>query len=84
MAARMRDHLAQSGVPADRLTNADHFAYTASAIFYRPGFEDRAAALGRPLPVQVDLIPDDEQSSDVRLRLGSDLLDFDLQLLKKG
>lgn len=84
MAARMRDHLAQSGVPADRLTNADHFAYAASAIFYRPGFENSAAVLGRPLPVQVDLIRDDEQSSDVRLRLGSDLLDFDLQLLKKG
>jgi tetratricopeptide (TPR) repeat protein len=84
MAARVRHHLAQSGIPADRLTNADHFAYTASAIFYRPGFEDSAAALGRPLPVQVDLIPDDDQSSDVRLRLGADLLDFDLQLLKKG
>jgi tetratricopeptide (TPR) repeat protein len=84
MAARMRAHLAQSGVPANRLTNADHFAYTASAIFYRPGFEDSAAALGRPLPVQVDLIQDDEQSSDVRLRLGADLIDFDLQLLKKG
>jgi Tfp pilus assembly protein PilF len=84
MAARMRNHLTRSGAPADRLTNADHFAYTASAIFYRPGFEDSAAALGRPLPVQVDLIRDDGQSSDVRLRLGSDLLDFDRQLLKKG
>jgi hypothetical protein len=84
MAARMRNHLAQSGVSAARLTNAEHFAHTASAIFYRSGFEDRAAAFGRPLPVRVDLIQDDGQRSDVRLRLGADLLDFDLQLLKKG
>lgn len=84
MAARMRTHLSQQGVAVARLTNAGHFGHTTSAIFYRPGFADSAAAFSQALPVRVDLIEDDGQSSDVRLRLGGDLLDFDLRLLNKS
>jgi tetratricopeptide (TPR) repeat protein len=81
MAARMREHLLNSD--AARLTNADHFAHATSAIFYRPGFADSAAAFSQSLPLRVELIEDDRQRSDVRLRLGGDLLDFDLRLLTK-
>lgn len=84
MAARMRAHLAKAGAPRARLTNADRFAYATSAIFYRPEFADSAAAFSRSLPVQVALIADDSQRSDVKLRLGGDLLAFDLWLLKNG
>ena len=84
MAMRMREHLLKTGTDVGRLTNADHFAYPTSAIFYRPGFEDSAAVFSHVLPVRVDLIEDDRQHSDVRLRLGGDLLDFDSRLLTKG
>jgi hypothetical protein len=84
MAARMRAHLAKAGAPRARLTNADRFAYATSAIFYRPEFADSAAAFSRSLPVQVALIADESQRSDVKLRLGGDLLAFDLWLLKNS
>lgn len=82
MAARMRGHLVGNGFHVDRLTNADSFAYAKSVIFFRPGFIERAKQLAALLPDPVRLEEQPDQWSEVRLRLGGDLLDFDLTLLE--
>jgi len=84
MAARMRDYLEVTGVPVDRLTNADHYAYTASVVLYHPGHERAAEALAAALPVRVELKLDLSGWSDLRLLLGGDMLDFDRELIARA
>jgi hypothetical protein len=50
-------------------------------IFYRFGREYEAEKLAAALPLPVALIRNDLAGPDLRLRLGSDLLDFDTGML---
>ena len=82
MAARMKGYLAQLGLAAARLANADHFAHATTAITYRPGYRGLAEALSASLPIAPLLRQAAEQAVDVRVELGGDLLDFDRGLLQ--
>lgn len=82
MAARMKAYLAQFGVAVARLTNADHFTHATTVITYRPGRLGLAEALTASLPVAPRLQEVDDQTSDVCVRLGGDLLEFDRALLQ--
>jgi Tfp pilus assembly protein PilF len=82
MAARMKGYLAQLGLAAARLTNADHFAHATTTITYRPGYRGLAEALSASLPIAPLLRQAAEQAVDVRVELGGDLLDFDRGLLQ--
>lgn len=83
MAARMRALLAEHGLEVQRLTNAEHFGFDATVLFYRPGAEDLAAALAAHLPAGIARVRDDSARVDVRLRLGKDLLNFDDAMLQR-
>jgi hypothetical protein len=82
MAARLKAYLAQLGLAAARLSNADHFAYAATTITYRPGHRGLAEALSASLPVAPLLQQVTGQAADVRIQLGGDLLEFDRGLLQ--
>jgi tetratricopeptide (TPR) repeat protein len=82
MAARLKAYLAQLGLAAARLSNADHFTYAATTITYRPGHRGLAEALSASLPVAPLLQQVTEQAADVRIQLGADLLEFDRGLLQ--
>ncbi|MDX1710598.1 MAG: LytR C-terminal domain-containing protein, partial [Rhodovibrionaceae bacterium] len=84
MAARMRGYFTDQGVPVQRLTNADHFAHQSSTVFYRPGWEEEAEVLASYLPVSVAISPEPNQSADLRLELGGDLLAFDASLINRS
>lgn len=81
MAARFRSHLAGQGIFAGSLTNAGRYTYRATVIFYRRGRENEAEELAAALPLQVVMVRSDVAGPDLRLRLGSDLLDFDARML---
>jgi hypothetical protein len=82
MAARLKAYLAQLGLAAARLSNADHFTYAATTITYRPSHRGLAEALSASLPVAPLLQQVTEQAADVRVQLGADLLEFDRGLLQ--
>ncbi len=60
-----------------RLTNADTFTRQETTIFYREGWKAYAEDLARLLPAAIDLEGRVGQTSDIRLELGGDLLNFD-------
>lgn len=82
MAARMRQYLAAKGVRPARLSNAGTFSKSRTTIYYRHGWSDHAGALAELLPAGVGLRKDVEQGAAIRVELGADLLDFDLQLIE--
>lgn len=82
MAARLRGYLAGLGLEVTRLVNADRFSYPTTTVTYRPGHRDLAEALSAHLPVAPRLRQVTEQPTDVRVRLGGDLLEFDRGLLQ--
>lgn len=87
MAASFRRHLGEMGIEVSRLTNADRFSYAHTMVFHRPGFAKAATWLARELGVMdsaVELAPG--QVSDIRVRLGGDLVPFahELQSQEKG
>jgi LytR cell envelope-related transcriptional attenuator/Tetratricopeptide repeat len=84
MADRCRSFLATHGIGTNRLTNASHFNFRRSVILYRPGFEEEARRLANLLPPGVALHQTSSQRSDVRLRLGADLLEFDDDLVARS
>ena len=84
MAARMRQYLGGQGIGVGRLTNASHFNFDRSVIFYLEGSEEQAQRLAALLPIEVRLERARQQPSEVRLRLGADLLDFDALLSSRG
>lgn len=84
MAARFRSFLGTHGLRTARLTNASHFRFEQSVIFYRPGFEAAARRLASLLPSGVPIESIGHQPVDIRLRLGGDLLDFDTDVLTQA
>lgn len=81
MAARTRQYLREQGVPVAKITNARHFGFESSTIFYRAGYAEKARELADMFPVPFELTQVDDQYAHVRLRFGSDALDFDSQRL---
>ena len=82
MAARMQAYLLALGLPAQRLSNADHFAHARTTITYRRGHQGLAEVLAASLPVAPQLRQVAGQAADVRLQLGGGLLEFDRGLLQ--
>ncbi len=79
--ARVRAYLQGRGVPVGRLTNASKFGFTDTILFYRNGFLETAQAIASELPMSVTLRRNDQQRSDLRLRLGLDSKPFDNYLV---
>lgn len=77
MAARFRGYLADRGVVALNLSNADHFGHMETTIYFRAGFREQALDLSAQFPVDIDLTQLNEQRAEIRIELGGDLLDFD-------
>ncbi|MGH6953856.1 MAG: LytR C-terminal domain-containing protein, partial [Alphaproteobacteria bacterium] len=85
MARRMGAHLLSRGARVWWISNDRSFDSAESVVYYRPGFETEAQALaGYLLPVAVDTQPTDAQQAELRLRLGGDMLDYDLELIEES
>lgn len=76
-AARFRTYLRGEGVPVKRLTNDARFGHDHTVLYYRDGFFEAAQAIASELPMPIALERNDEQRSDLRLRLGLDSKPFD-------
>ena len=83
MAARFRDLLARHGITATSLANADRYTYRTTTIFYQPGREEEARRLAGVLVVAATLVRR-AAAPALSVRLGSDLLDFDTNVLAMG
>jgi Tfp pilus assembly protein PilF len=81
LAARTRQFMGQEGVPVGRLTNAEHFNFGTSTIFYRKGYGDKAREIADMFPMPMDLKAIDNQRAHIRVLLGADSLDFDTMRL---
>jgi hypothetical protein len=81
MAARFRDLLARHGITATSLANADRYTYRTTTIFYQPGREEEARRLAGVLVVPATLVRRGTAALALSVRLGSDLLDFDTNVL---
>jgi hypothetical protein len=77
MAFRISQFLDSEGLSAKRLTNAEHFRHQETVIFYRREWFEQARDLAACLPIEVSLEAAPDQKSDIRIRLGGDLLNFD-------
>ena len=82
LASRVRSYLTSKGTPISRITNADSFDNAKTMILYREGHLDQARALAEKLPIPVTLKSEPTQASDIRVRLGHDILKFDTETLK--
>ena len=77
---RVGEFLEDRGFPNLRLTNAEHFGFTATTIYYRDGWLDQARRITAALPAELLLEAAPDQAVDIRIRLGGDLLIFDREL----
>jgi Tetratricopeptide repeat/LytR cell envelope-related transcriptional attenuator len=77
MAFRIGEFLGSEGLSVNRLTNAEHFSHQETVIFYRREWLRKAQELAACLPIEVTLVAVPNQASDIRIRLGGDLLNFD-------
>lgn len=75
-AKRMAEYLRRMGIPVYWLTNADHFNYEATRIFFGKGRLNQAQALLKILPNrhQASLVGIDQNTDRVRLLLGKDMI----------
>lgn len=81
LAARTRQFMHQEGIAVGRLTNAEHFNFATSTIFYRKGYGEKAREIADLFPVAMNLQVIEEQRSHIRVLLGADSLDFDTMRL---
>ena len=77
MATRIGIFLESEGLAVERLTNAEHFRHQETVIFYRREWLRQAQELAAHFPVDVSLEVAQDQTSDIKIRLGGDLLKFD-------
>jgi len=82
MAARMRGYLKTAELPVKHLTNARHFRFQETVIFYAPNHRGEAEALAKHLPFDVKFEENSGLRTDLRLRLGGNAQQFDTQLEK--
>ena len=81
LAARMRAYLESKGFKVSYLTNAASFDNRRTTIFYKNGMRAAAERYAKQLPIPVDLVQVDYSFADIRIRLGSDILEFDRKTL---
>lgn len=76
-AARVRARLTELAVPVFKITNAAHYNYKLTQIFYREGSREHAVAISKMLPTPSELVPFTDgyvaRGVDVRVILGADL-----------
>ncbi|MGM0631997.1 MAG: LytR C-terminal domain-containing protein [Pseudomonadota bacterium] len=80
MAARVREYLRERGGSVVRISNAEHFEYDHSVIYYRSGQRQQVEGLLATLPLRnVSLLESDELAAnvDVRVLLGRDYIPYD-------
>jgi hypothetical protein len=68
----------------DRITNASSFDHATTVIFFRAGFEEVARRYAEALPISPRLELADQMSTDLRIQLGGDILNFDSAELLQG
>jgi hypothetical protein len=83
MAARFGHYLSSQGFCMTKLRDAEMFGQTISKIYYSSGFENQATQVIEALPGNIAMEKNDNMTGNIRLVLGSDLLNFDL-ILEKG
>lgn len=76
-AARTRQYLGTKDITVGRLTNAKHFNFATSTIYYRKGYGGMAREIASMFPVPMELKAIKEQRAHIRILLGADSLDFD-------
>lgn len=81
LAARTRQFLQDEGIAIGRLTNAKHFNFATSTIFYRKGYDRKAREIASLFPMEMELKAVAEQRAHVRVLLGADSLEFDSRRL---
>lgn len=81
LAARTRQFLQDEGIGVGRLTNAEHFNFATSTIFYREGYATTARKIAGLFPMEMELKAVRDQRAHVRVLLGTDSLEFDSQRL---
>jgi tetratricopeptide (TPR) repeat protein len=76
MARRLGKYLREEGFKVGRLTNADHFNYNKTVVFYGKGHSEQAMKIASALPgnAKNELIELNHASSRIQVRLGSDLV----------
>jgi hypothetical protein len=84
LAARIRRHYEFKGLPVDRITNASSFDHATTVIFFRAGFKEVARRYAEALPTSPRLELADQMSTDLRIQLGGDILNFDSAELLQG
>jgi hypothetical protein len=85
MAARVREYLRNYGEHPQRLTNAKSFYHAETVVLFKPGFENKAQEIADLMPGEVATRTDPSLGrSDVRLRLGRDLIALDQQFYFSG
>jgi hypothetical protein len=77
LARRLGSYFGTKGLRVDRLTNAKHFNHGVTTIFYRKGYLVEAMRYNNELPFMVELKMTETIESDIRIRLGRDILVFD-------
>lgn len=76
MARRLGKHLSEEGFKVGRLTNADHFGYEKSIVFYSKGRLDHARIIADAMPGnnRSRLVELNNKNNRVQVLLGSDMV----------
>jgi len=86
MAKRMSLFFKNRGFSVIRPSNAKHFKFEKTQIFYSPGNYQGAVKLARSLPgvdIETQCIESDSLRTDLRVRIGKDIIAFNSDLKKK-
>jgi tetratricopeptide (TPR) repeat protein len=80
MAARVGNYLSKKGVKITRLTNADHFNYEETMIYYQWDHLQDAFKIAQEIPGYQNmerLNSHDRKSEKIKVRIGKDLVPYD-------
>jgi hypothetical protein len=80
-AARMVSFLASQGYGVWRVSDAQSGDRSTTTIYYRAGSKDTALKLATIFPVSVEFVAIADQTADIKVRLGEDLVEFDRRLV---
>lgn len=77
MAARFSQQLPAANYEVVRISNASHFRYGQTRIYFRDGYQEQALQLSRSLPVRAAVMLNNEiaRRSDLQVVLGRDLVE---------
>jgi len=77
LAARIQRYFENKDLHVDRITNAARFDHGTTVIFYREGYEMKAKQYSEALPTSPNIEMVNSISTDLRVLLGRDILNFD-------